>query len=54
MINNSKKPSGLGSYKDSFKNPDVTSIEMEGLYYSWWEGSFAQNVEGLGIKSKDF
>ena len=49
MIKNSKKPSGLGSYSDMFNHPDEMSIELDGLYYSWWEGSFAQNVEGLGI-----
>jgi len=50
MINNSKKPVGLGSYADAFNQPDGMSIELDSLYYSWWEGSFAQNVEGLGIK----
>lgn len=49
MIKRSKQPSGLGSYTEAFTQPAGMSIELHHLYNSWWEGSFAQNLQGLGI-----
>ena len=49
MIENSKSPSGLGNYLDAFIHPGGMSIELDSLYKSWPECSFAQNIEGLGI-----
>lgn len=51
MMQNSKSPKGLGSYSSGFVLPPVQSIQLEALYSTWWEGSFAQNIEGLGLSA---
>ncbi len=49
MLKHSKKPKRLGSYASSFVQPDSQTMHFEALYSAWWEGSFSQNVEGLGL-----
>jgi hypothetical protein len=49
MLKHSVTPTGLGSYEDYFIPAQRQTMDMEALYSSWWEGSFAQNVRGLGL-----
>jgi len=51
MLKNSSDTNGLGTYSDYFAAPNflTASPEMSATYSSWWEGSFAQNVKGLGV-----
>jgi len=50
MMKNSKTPDKLGSYGSVFRLPNIPSVNLAALYSAWWEGSFAQNIEGLNIK----
>ena len=50
MMKNSTTPIGLGNYLDSFVFPDGMSPELDALYKSWPECSFAQNMVGLGLR----
>jgi hypothetical protein len=51
MVVVSKEPNNLGSYSDIIK-PYINSQEIDILRNVWWEGSFSQNMDGLGIREK--
>lgn len=48
MIKGSIEPKGLGTYY----NIPCVSTDIELLQSFWWEGSFSQNMDGLGIREK--
>jgi hypothetical protein len=50
MMENSKQPVGLGSYYETLPTMGKT-IELEALSLAWWQGSFDQNMEGLGLRT---
>ena len=46
MVSTSKEPTGMGSYA-TYRGPSYQDLDV--LRNCWWEGSFSQNVSGLGI-----
>lgn len=52
MMDNCHTPAALGCYRDVFTFPN-RSHQFSALYSAWWEGSFAQNMEGLGLRSTE-
>jgi hypothetical protein len=46
MVKTSQKPTALGSYRT---HTGPSSSDLDVLRKCWWEGSFAQNIDGLGI-----
>lgn len=50
MMENSRAPKGLGSYYEELPLT-VKSIELDALITAWWQGSFDQNMVGLGLRT---
>jgi len=47
MLSNISKPTASQTYTDAFTYPSPTYLDFHATHSAWWEGSFAQNVEGL-------
>lgn len=51
LFHNSNTPTGFGTYTNYLSPIDLSSEEMQAVHACWWEGSFAQNKEGLGVET---
>lgn len=47
MLENARLPNIGETYSKTFRRPNPSSLEFDAVYSAWWEGSFAQNIDGL-------
>jgi hypothetical protein len=51
IIKGSTYPRRLGTYTNTFTGTNLITKKYQMLSSFWWEGSFSQNMDGLGIRT---